>query len=257
MIVDTHAHIYDTKIHAHLDQIMSNALENDVRLIMMPNVDKNTVNVMHQVEDLYPENTRSMIGLHPCSVDLQWKEVISNLSKNLTKRKYVGIGETGIDLYWDKKYYEEQRKAFERQIDIAEEMSLPIIIHSRESIDICIEIIQNKQKSNLKGIFHCFSGDNHQAKAIKALNFHIGIGGVVTYKNSNIIEMLSTNGLENVVLETDSPYLAPVPHRGKTNEPSFLKFIIEKLSSELNIEKNILAKVTTENALNLFGITPI
>ncbi|HMP28853.1 MAG TPA: TatD family hydrolase [Saprospiraceae bacterium] len=256
MIIDTHAHIYDTKILAQLDLIMKNAIENNVLWTFMPNVDLDTVERMHEVEDRYPQNTKSMMGLHPCSVGLDWKEVLINLSKNFVKRTYVGIGETGIDLYWDTKYYEEQRKAFNWQIDMAKEMKLPIIIHSRSSIDICIEMIRERQDGDLKGIFHCFSGDNTQAQHIKDLNFYIGIGGVVTYKNSKLNEVLGVNGFDNVVLETDSPYLAPVPNRGKNNEPSYLKFILEKISLELNIEKIILSQKTTENALKLFGLAP-
>lgn len=256
MIVDTHAHIYYAKIMSEVDDIINRALENDVQYIFMPNVDLKSVDGMYQIEEKYPQLCKSMMGLHPCSVDLDWKDTMSKLSKYFETRNYVGIGETGIDLYWEKKYYEEQKKAFNWQIDMALEMNLPIIIHSRESTDICIEMIRAKQNGDLKGIFHCFSGDMDQAKSIKELSFHIGIGGVVTYKNSNLLPILIENGLSNVVLETDSPYLAPVPFRGKDNEPSFLKYILEKISTELNVEKNILCEKTTKNALNLFGITP-
>ena len=257
MLIDTHAHIYDAKIISHLSQIMENARENGVNTILMPNVDVETVERMHFVEEQYPQMTKSMMGLHPCHVGKDWKEDLRKLASNYSNHNYIGIGETGIDLYWDKTWYEEQVKSFEWQIDQAIEMNLPVVIHSRESTDVCIDIIYKKQNGDLKGVFHCFSGDHYQAAVIKDLQFYIGIGGVVTYKNSNLGEILKENQLDNVVLETDSPYLAPVPHRGKSNEPGFLKFISEKIALDLEVTVEEIQTRTTENANRLFGLTPI
>ena len=256
MLIDTHAHIYDAKIITDLSLIMQNAVENGIKTILMPNVDCETVDKMHYVEEQFPEIAKSMMGLHPCHVGLNWKSDLRKLSLNFQDHLYIGIGETGIDLYWDKTYYEEQVKSFEWQIDQAQEMNLPVIIHSRESTDVCIDIISKKQKGDLKGVFHCFSGDEKQAAIIKDLQFYIGIGGVVTYKNSNLGELLLKNTLDNVVLETDSPYLAPVPHRGKLNQPGFLKFICEKIANDLGINSDEVQTKTTQNARELFCLTP-
>jgi TatD DNase family protein len=255
MMIDTHAHLYDAKIISDLSLIMQNAVENGVRTVLMPNVDCETVEKMHFVEEQYPHMTKSMMGLHPCHVGSDWKNDLRKLSANFQNHKYTGIGETGIDLYWDKTYYDEQVKSFEWQIDQALEMNLPVIIHSRESTDVCIDIISKKQKGDLKGVFHCFSGDEAQAAIIKDLQFLIGIGGVVTYKNSNLGKILQKNSLDNVVLETDSPYLAPVPHRGKLNQPGFLKLICEKIAIELGITTEEVQTKTTQNAIELFGLT--
>jgi TatD DNase family protein len=246
-LIDTHAHLYDEKIKANIDQIMEAASEAKVESIMMPNVDIETIDAMHEIEERYP-NTYAMMGLHPCSVDIAWKDQLKIMERWLNTRSYIGIGETGIDLYWDKTYYEDQKKSFQRQIDISRDMKLPIIIHSRESLDICIKMIKDNQDGELKGIFHCFSSDITHAQKIKDLNFHIGIGGVITYKNAKLPEVLKINGLDNVVLETDSPYLPPVPHRGQLNQPSFMCYVASKIAEAMEIDVDTVIQTTSRNA---------
>lgn len=250
-IIDTHAHLYDEKIIANLDEIITSSKDINVSHIMMPNVDVDTIEAMHMIEEKY-QNTHAMMGLHPCSVDTQWRDQMKVMEKWLDKRPYIGIGETGIDLYWDKTHFEDQQKAFQRQIDISKAMNLPIIIHSRNAIDVCIKMIAQSQDGKLTGIFHCFSEDLIHAQKIKDLGFYIGIGGVVTYKNAKLPEVLLENGLLNVVLETDSPYLPPMPHRGKANQPAYLQFIIEKIASSLNLSDEEVINTTTKNAMQVY-----
>jgi len=212
-----------------------------------------SIDKMLFIEDNYA-TTKSMMGLHPCHVFEDYKEVLSQMEGWFGQRKFVGVGETGIDLYWDKSFVEQQKAAFDIQISWAKAQNLPIIIHSRESIDICIEMVAQRQDGNLHGVFHCFTGDQEQAKQIKDLGFYIGIGGVVTYKNSELPKVLVDNGLSNIVLETDSPYLPPVPHRGKINEPSFIPYVVEKLGDIFQEEITCIQAQTTKNASQLFNL---
>jgi TatD DNase family protein len=195
-----------------------------------------------------------MMGLHPCHVFNDYKTVLTQMEQWFVQRNFVGVGETGIDLYWDKSFVDQQKAAFDIQISWAKSQRLPIIIHSRESIDICIEMISERQDGSLTGVFHCFTGDEMQAKQIKDLGFYIGIGGVVTYKNSELPKVLIDNGLSNVVLETDSPYLPPVPHRGKINEPAFIPYIVEKIGELFQEEIEHVEALTTQNAYQLFNL---
>lgn len=246
-LIDTHAHLYDEQSWPNIDQIIQSANDSAISHIMMPNVDATTIERMHTVESTYP-HTYAMMGLHPCHVFADWAEQMKTIETWLGTRDYIGIGETGIDLHWDKTYYPEQRLAFQWQIDMARSLHKPIIIHSRESTEICIEMIKASQNGHLTGIFHCFSGSLEQAKRIKDLGFHIGIGGVVTYKNTNLRDILAANGLDNVVLETDTPYLPPVPHRGKPNQPAYLTYIAQTIADSLGLTIDEVANITTANA---------
>jgi TatD DNase family protein len=254
-IIDTHCHIYSTELAEHLAGIMARANEATVDYILMPNVDGSTIDAMMEVEKNYP-NCLSMMGLHPCSVNEGYRQALQEVENWFGKRKFVGVGETGIDLYWDKTWIEEQKICFDFQIGLAKEHQIPVIIHSRDSLEITIAMIKERQDGNLKGIFHCFTGTEDQAKEIMDLNFYLGIGGVVTYKNADLPVVLTKTGPSNVVLETDAPYLPPVPHRGKKNEPAFIVHVLEKLSEVFQLSKEEVGALTTSNAINLFGLAP-
>lgn len=254
-IIDTHCHIYSSELAGELEAIMNRSAEASVSYVMMPNVDGTTIEAMLEVEKNYP-NCLAMMGLHPCSVNGEYREALKEVEAWFAKRSFSGVGETGIDLYWDKTWIEEQKISFDYQIGLAKEHQIPVIIHSRDSLDITIAMIRERQDGNLKGIFHCFTGSEDQASEIMDLNFHLGIGGVVTYKNSDLPLVLSKSGLSQVVLETDAPYLPPVPHRGKKNEPAFITHVLDKLSEIFQISREEVGAVTTSNAIKLFGLTP-
>ena len=254
-IIDTHCHIYSTELADHITEIMDRSAEASVDYVLMPNVDATTIDAMLEVEKKYP-NCLSMMGLHPCSVNGEYRQALQEVEKWFVQRKFVGVGETGIDLYWDKTWIEEQKISFDFQIALAKEHQIPVIIHSRDSLEITIAMIRERQNGNLKGIFHCFTGTEDQAKEIMDLNFYMGIGGVVTYKNADLPGVLSKTGPSNVVLETDAPYLPPVPHRGKKNEPGFIVHVLDKLSEVFQLSKEEVGALTTSNAINLFGLAP-
>jgi len=198
-----------------------------------------------------------MMGLHPCSVKENWETEIGEIENSLfdKKHKWYGIGETGLDYYWDKTFIEKQKENFQQHIDWAKQLQLPIIIHSRDALDDCIEMIRKNKNENLRGIFHCFSGTTEQANQIMELDFYLGIGGVVTFKNGGLDKVLSEIPMDYTVLETDSPYLAPVPFRGKRNESGYLKYVVKKISEIKNISEEEVATITTRNAEKVFQIT--
>jgi TatD DNase family protein len=254
MFTDTHAHIYVDDFQNDLDEVLHRAGELGVKHIYMPNIDSSSIAAMHDVEKKYP-NCFAMMGLHPCHVNETYEEELKIVSSWLEKRRYIAIGEIGIDLYWDKTFAKEQEIAFRRQIEWAVGYKLPIVIHSRDSLDLTISIVAEYKNAGITGIFHCFNGSLEQAKKIMDIGFYMGIGGVVTYKNAGVDVVVSQIPLENMVLETDSPYLAPVPNRGKRNEPGFLVDVARKVSelSGKNIEE--IAAVTTNNAKKIFSDT--
>jgi len=249
--IDTHTHIYLSEFDDDRDNIMQRAKEANVEITIMPAIDSSTYKKMIQTESIYP-NCYSMIGLHPCSVNQDFGKELSLIDEYLAERKFVAIGEIGLDFYWDKTFSSEQNETFRKQIQVALKHGLPIVIHSRNAIDECIEVVS--EYPGVKGVFHCFSGNEQQAKKIIRLNFMLGIGGVVTFKNAGLDKVIEKIGLENVILETDAPYLAPVPFRGKRNEPSYVKIVAEKLSSICNLPLEKIAELTTENARNLFNL---
>jgi TatD DNase family protein len=249
--IDTHTHIYLSEFDDDRDNIMQRAKEANVEITIMPAIDSSTHKKMIQTESIYP-NCYSMIGLHPCSVNQDFGKELSLIDEYLAERKFVAIGEIGLDFYWDKTFSSEQNETFRKQIQVALKHDLPIVIHSRNAIDECIEVVS--EYPGVKGVFHCFSGNEQQAKKIIELNFMLGIGGVVTFKNAGLDKVIEKIGLGNVILETDAPYLAPVPFRGKRNEPSYLKIVAEKLSSICNLPLEKIAELTTENARNLFNL---
>ncbi len=253
MLVETHAHIYAEEFAEDSDEMIERAMNEGVSHIFMPNIDISSINAMHRLDDKY-DFCHSMMGLHPCYVKDDYKEQLIVIEQWLKDRSYTGIGEVGIDLYWDKTYAAEQQIAFERQIQWARELKLPVIIHSRDSLDLTIDTISRYQKGDLTGIFHCFNGTAEQAKQIVDLGFLMGVGGVVTYKNAGMDQVFPHCPIEHLVLETDAPYLSPVPFRGKRNESSYLTHIARKLAEIMDLTYADLADQTTRNAHKLFDL---
>ncbi len=253
-LIDTHSHIYLPEFEPELADMLKRAENEGVGRILMPAIDSSTHQQMLALETTHPTQCLSMMGLHPCYVKENYKEELAIARKYLEERSFKAVGEIGLDFYWDKTFTEQQYEAFNQQIEWALHYHIPIVIHSRESTDECIEVVATHQKGSLKGVFHCFSGTTDQAQKIIELGFYLGIGGVVTFKNSRLDKVMEAVSLEHVVLETDAPYLAPVPFRGKKNEPSYLKYVVEKLSTIKNISIEEVGAITTKNAEQLFSI---
>lgn len=253
-MIDTHAHIYTDEFRTDREEMLARAYEQNVQSIYMPNIDHTSIDAMLEVNQKYPDTCFPMMGLHPCSVTKNVQRELYRVEEWLQKNKslFKGIGETGIDHYWDKTYAAQQEEAFTIQLGLAKTYQLPIIIHSREATDITIELVKKNKTKELAGVFHCFSGTKEQALEITELGFYLGIGGVVTFKNSGLAEVLESIDLKYLVLETDSPYLAPVPHRGKRNEPSYLSFIVKKLAEVKKMSEAEINTITTQNAKILF-----
>ena len=254
MIIDTHSHIYLPEFGEDRDAMLIRAGSEGIRLILMPAIDNETHLTMLEIEAQYPGKCLSMMGLHPCSVKEGYKQELRIIEEYFERRRFVAVGETGLDFYWDRTFTKEQYESFQTQIELAKQYDIPVVIHSRNSIDECTKVIKENQQGNLKGVFHCFSGNEKQAKEIIDLGFYLGIGGVVTFKNSGLDKVMTDIDMKNVVLETDAPHLAPVPFRGKRNECSYLKYVVEKLSEIKNVEKDEIANITTKNAKELFNI---
>lgn len=254
-IVDTHAHLYLEDFEKDLDDVVARARSIGVEKVLLPNIDETTVSDLKQTVDKYPSFFIPMMGLHPTNVREDWEQQLEIIYDELNRTGYIAIGEIGIDLYWDKSSKERQVAAFERQLAWSIEKKLPVAIHSREAIPEVIESIKKTGEKDLFGVFHSFGGSIGELKEILELgNFYIGINGVVTFKKSGLDETLKNCGLENIILETDSPYLAPVPYRGKRNEPAYLKEIVKKLSIIYCKTEEEITAVTTENAYRLFNI---
>ena len=254
-LIDTHAHIYDSDLLSRIGELKESWDKEGVSHVLMPNIDVDSISAMHVLSDAFPE-CLPMMGLHPCYVKDDYKKQLDEIKSHLGKRSYIAIGEMGIDLYWDKSFVDEQKESFLVQVNWALEHNLPIVIHSRESLDMTIDLVAKSQNGNLKGVFHCFNGNLDQAKKIIDLGFYMGIGGVVTYKNSGVGETVAQIPLEHLVLETDSPYLSPVPHRGKKNQPAYLNYICQKVADVKNEDYGVIANETTKNAKKLFGLAP-
>ncbi|MFO0357952.1 MAG: TatD family hydrolase [Sphingobacteriaceae bacterium] len=253
MFVDTHIHLYAEEFDADRDQLIQKALKNNVSMFYLPNVDSESIGRMHDLEKAYPQNCFAMMGLHPCSVKENVKDELKLVEEWLKKRKYAAIGEIGIDLYWDKTFANEQTEAFKTQIQWALDYNYGIIIHCRDAFDEVYDCLTSFQKLP-KGIFHCFSGNVEQAKKIIELNnFKLGIGGVLTFKNSGLDKVLSEIDIAHLVLETDAPYLAPVPHRGKRNEPAFILEVAKRLAEIKEISMFEVEEVTQRNSQFIFS----
>ncbi len=253
MIIDTHCHLYLQDYKADIRQIIERAEAAGVCRFYLPAIDSHTTTEMLNLEAEYHGKCFAMIGLHPCSVQDNAEDELDKIRIWLTKRPFAAIGEIGLDFYHDTTYKEQQFMAFRRQIGWALEYNLPIVIHSRNAIRETIDVINEYAGQGLRGIFHCFSGDEAAAREIIATGFYLGIGGVVTYKNAGLAEVIARTGLDALVLETDAPYLTPVPFRGKRNESSYLTYIIDKLASITGKSRQEVAAVTTANAKKIFG----
>jgi TatD DNase family protein len=254
--IDTHTHLFASEFNDDIDIVVKNAINSGVSKMLLPNIDSTTTNNMLQLCNKYPQHCFPMIGLHPCSVkkDNIEKEIL-HVEEMLNKNKFIAIGEIGLDLYWDKSTLSYQKVAFESQIKLAKKYQLPIVIHVRDSFNEAIEIVEKLNNENLSGVFHCFTGNIQEAERIINLeNFYLGIGGVVTFKNGGINKIINQISLDNIILETDSPYLTPTPFRGKRNESKYLVNIAQKMSEIYEIDINEIANKTSSNAINLFKI---
>jgi TatD DNase family protein len=256
LLTDTHAHLYSAKFSNDREMMMNRAFDEGVKRIFLPAIDSESHNDLIALADAYPENCFAMMGLHPCSVNPQ---TIENEMREIeywhSIRKFVAVGEIGIDLYWDKTHVQLQQEIFARQIDLAKKLNLPIIIHSRNAFDECYEIVKEKQDGKLKGIFHCFSDGIEEAQKVADLGgFMMGIGGVLTFKKSGMDKVVEHFGLEKFVLETDAPYLAPMPYRGKRNESAYMIHVANKMAELKNCTVEEVATITTENSKWIFGI---
>lgn len=255
ILTDTHTHLYSKEFENDREAIILKAMDAGVKRFFMPNVDSESIPGMFQVEKQFPENCFAMMGLHPCSVTGKFQQELQVVEYWLNKRKFVAIGEIGIDLYWDKTFFHQQQEVFRHQIKLAKKYNLPYVIHSRNSFDEVMEIVNEFDNENTKAIFHCFSGNITQAEqVIAAGNFKLGIGGVVTFKNSGLDKVVEAIDLKHIVLETDAPYLAPAPHRGKRNEPDYLLLVAQKIADIKKISVEEVAAITTQNSKEVFGI---
>lgn len=252
VLIDSHAHLYLEEFKEDRQEMMERAQKAGVDKIFLPNIDSTTVEDMLQLEADYPGRVFPMMGLHPCSVNENVEKELSLVKEWLSKRNFAAIGEIGLDFYWDITFKQQQIEAFSRQIDWALQYDLPIVIHSRNSTQECIDVVQRKQDGHLKGVFHCFLGTASEAKAIIDLGFYLGIGGVLTFKKSTLPEVIKDIDLSHLLLETDAPYLAPVPFRGKRNESSYVSAVADKIAEIKSIPFEEVATVTTENTLQLF-----
>lgn len=255
MIVDSHTHIYHEDFAPDFDEMIARAKASGVKHFLMPAIDAGYTDALHKVADKLPNVAHPMMGLHPCSVKENFEEELAFVERHLFEpvRQYCAVGEIGIDLYWDKTTLDIQTIAFERQIEWAKALSLPIAIHVRDAFDETLAIIDRLNDERLTGVFHCFTGTLEQAEQIVSYGgFKLGIGGVVTFKNGKIDQFIHKIGLEHIILETDAPYLAPKPHRGKRNEPAYAALVAEKIASCYGISRHEVEKATTANCCDLF-----
>lgn len=251
--IDTHTHLYVEEFNNDRDVVVNHAIENGVKKMILPAIDSQTTGQMVALSKKYPDNCFIAAGLHPTSVKENFRDELKKVEKLLAKENCVAIGETGIDLYWDKTYENEQKESFEYQIDLAKKYKLPILIHVRNSFDEVLSIVKEKYSTDLHGIFHCFPGNSRQAEEVIEMGFKIGIGGVVTFKKSEMQDVVKHIDLSHIVLETDSPYLAPVPFRGKRNQSAYIKYIAERIAEIKQLTLKDIADNTTGNAMELFG----
>lgn len=253
--IDTHSHLYDEAFSSEEDIAVTRAVEAGVTKMILPDIDASTREAMFTLAERHPDTLFPTLGLHPTSVSQNWKEELDAVEKSLGNHKIWAIGEVGIDCYWSKEFLEQQKEVFRVQLEIAHKSDLPVIIHSRESTELIINILRDYKHLPLRGVFHAYSGSVETFHELEKLgDLYIGIGGVLTYKKASIAETVKNIPLERILLETDSPYLTPVPHRGKRNESSYIPHIAEKLALQKGIDIAEVAKVTTENAKRLFRI---
>jgi TatD DNase family protein len=254
-LVDTHTHIYLEEFDSDRDAVLLRASEDNIDQLFLPNIDLESIAPLHHLCDKFPTRCFPMMGLHPTSVGLDYEAVLKEIQNRFSDRKYFAVGEIGIDLYWDKTYIKEQIAAFEEQLRWSIEMNLPVAIHTREAFPQVFESLDRVGADKLRGVFHSFGGTRDElSKTLEYKHFKLGINGVITYKNATFRDYLPDAPIERIVLETDAPYLTPVPFRGKRNEPAYLRYIVEKLAEVYRLPVETIRKQTTENAQELFGI---
>jgi TatD DNase family protein len=253
-LIDTHSHLYLPDFDSDIDEVVHRALASGVQKIILPNIDSASITKLQNLVTAYNNVFMPLMGLHPTHVKNNYKDELEIISQQLESYVYKGIGEIGVDLYWDKSYLNEQIIAFEMQLAIAIQKNLPVVIHARESFDEIFRSVTKPEFIGLRGIFHAFTGNIEQAQYIIKLGLKLGIGGMLTYKNSSLVQVIENVGLEHLVLETDSPYLPPVPYRGKRNESSYVVKVAEKIAELKNIDVSEVAEITTKNAREIFGI---
>lgn len=254
LLTDTHTHLYYETDEQKQAELMQRCLDNDINRLFLPNVDVASIAKIDSLVNKYPENCFAMAGLHPCDVKEDFELVLDEICESIMDRQIYAIGEIGIDLYWDKTTLEIQKIAFKEQIKWAKDLELPIVIHCREAFDEVFEVLEQEKDDSLRGILHCFTGNLDQGLKAIELGFYLGIGGVITYKNGGLDEVLKHIPLTNIVLETDSPYLAPVPFRGKPNESSYLVYIAQKVADIYGVSVEEIAEITTENSKKIFSV---
>ena len=253
MMIDTHCHLYLDDFDADRPAIIERANTESVGRFYLPAIDSSIITRMLKMEQDYPGQCFAMMGLHPCSVKENFEEELQIAEQWLARRKFAAVGETGLDFYWDKTFTAQQYTAFRTQVGWAKKYNIPVVIHSRQSTPECIDVIKEMHDTSLTGIFHCFGGSLEDARQITELGFYLGIGGVLTYKNSGLAGVIEKLPLDNMVVETDAPYLTPVPFRGKRNESAYLKYVVQKIADVKKISVEEAAAITTFNAQQLFG----
>lgn len=254
ILTDTHIHLYSENFEEDRDQLIKEAIDKNIRRFFIPAIDSTYVPAMYDLEKSFPDKIFLMAGLHPTHVNENFEAELDLITSQLSARKFYAVGETGIDLYWDKSTLAIQQEAFRRQIRLAKMNNLPIVIHCRDAFDEVFEILESEKSENLFGIFHCFTGNFQQAKTALSYNMKLGIGGVVTFKNGKIDQFLHQIPIENIVLETDGPYLAPAPYRGKRNKPVYLREIAEKVAEIYELSLEQIAEITTQTSKEIFSI---
>lgn len=252
--IDTHSHIYLEEFDADIDEVINRCTKQHIEKIVLPNIDSATIPRVHQLTEKYPALCIPLMGLHPTHVKENYKNELNKILARFDTNTYRGVGEIGIDLYWDRTYYKEQVEAFKTQLNVALQKELPVVIHARNSFEEILEIVESAEYKNIWGIFHAFTGDLQLAKRIIGLGFKIGIGGILTFKNSGLADIVKDIDMKHIVLETDSPYLSPTPFRGKRNESSYVRLVAQKLSEVKNIPLEEIGEITTRNALDLFRL---
>ncbi|MBW3697676.1 TatD family deoxyribonuclease [Vibrio sp. T187] len=253
-MIDTHAHIYASEFDNDREEVVQRALAQGIDKILLPNIDLESIEPMLKTEAQFPEVCRSMMGLHPCYVDKNVEQNLATVRAWFEKHNFIAVGEIGIDLYWDKTFKAEQEMAFITQLNWAKELNLPVVIHTRDSIEETLTLLRQEQDGSLRGVFHCFGGSVEEARAINDLGFHLGLGGVSTFKNGGMDKVIPHLDMDYVILETDCPYLAPAPHRGKRNEPAYTQLVAQRVADLRETSVAEIDSITTRNAYQLFDI---
>lgn len=254
ILVDTHTHLYLEQFDDDRTRVVEKAIKQGVKFMLLPNIDADSLGAMKKLSSQFPENCLPMMGLHPTSVNENYEEELALVEKEHAENNYIAVGEIGMDLYWDKTFREQQEDALRRQLRLAKKLKLPVSIHTRDAFDGIFKIVESELTEDLKGVFHCFTGTPEEANKIIGTGFKLGIGGVVTFKNSKLSEVLKEVSTEHLVLETDAPFLAPMPFRGKRNESAYLVYIAEKIAEIKGLAVEEVAEATTQNAFNIFNL---